>query len=150
MVFYLEIKTRKMSSSKFHAKSTALEVIEGHDLAGYETIVTGGASGIGIETVRALAKAGARVIIGARDLVRAEPIAQSLRTETGSNKIELEQLDLASLKSVRNFVERFLEKKRPLHILINNAGINMYFRDSLILILFLYNLRNYGMSVGIY
>lgn len=83
-------------------------------------------------------------------MARAEPIAQSLRTETGSNKIELEQLDLASLKSVRNFVGRFLEKKRPLHILINNAGINMYFHDSLILILFLYNSRNYGMSVGIY
>jgi NAD(P)-dependent dehydrogenase (short-subunit alcohol dehydrogenase family) len=55
-------------------------------------------------------------------LTRAEPIAQALRTETGSNKIELEQLDLASLKSVRSFVKRFLEKKRPLHILINNAG----------------------------
>jgi len=55
-------------------------------------------------------------------LTRAEPIAQALRTETGSNKIELEQLDLASLKSVRDFVKRFLEKKRPLHILINNAG----------------------------
>ena len=111
-----------MSTKQFHAKSTALEVSEGHNLTGYETIVTGGASGIGIETVRALANAGARVIIGARDLTRAEPIAQSLRTETGSNKIELEQLDLASLKSVRDFVKRFLEKKRPLHILVNNAG----------------------------
>ena len=111
-----------MSDKKFHAKSTALEVIEGHDLTGYETIVTGGASGIGIETVRALAKAGARVIIGARDFSRAEPVAQTLRKETGSDKIELELLDLASLKSVRAFVQRFLEKKRPLHILINNAG----------------------------
>jgi short-subunit dehydrogenase involved in D-alanine esterification of teichoic acids len=62
-----------MSTKQFHAKSTAQEVIEGHNLTGYETIVTGGASGIGIETVRALAKAGARVIIGARDLMRAEP-----------------------------------------------------------------------------
>ena len=114
-----------MSDKKLHAKSTALEVIEGHDLTGYETIVTGGASGIGIETVRALAKAGARVIIGARDLSRAEPIAQTLRTETSSNKIEVELLDLGSLKSVKQFVARFLEKKRPLHILINNAGKNL-------------------------
>jgi NAD(P)-dependent dehydrogenase (short-subunit alcohol dehydrogenase family) len=114
-----------MSDKKLHAKSTALEVIEGHDLTGYETIVTGGASGIGIETVRALAKAGARVIIGARDLSRAEPIAQTLRTETGSNKIEVELLDLGSLKSVKEFVARFLETKRPLHILINNAGKNL-------------------------
>ena len=57
-----------MSGNKFHAKSTALEVIEGHDLTGYEIIVTGGASGIGVETVSAFAKANARVILAARDL----------------------------------------------------------------------------------
>ena len=72
--------------------------------------------------MRALTQAGARVIIGARDVSRAEKIAQTLRADTGNNKIEVEQLDLASLKSVRNFVKRFLETKRPLHILINNEG----------------------------
>ncbi len=112
-----------MSSNKFHAKSTALEVIEGHDLTGYEIIVTGGASGIGVETVRAFAKANARVILAARDLKKAQEVAEELIKSTGNNKIEIELLDLASLKSVNSFIERFLSKKRPLNILVNNAGI---------------------------
>ncbi len=112
-----------MADKKFSAKSTALEVIEGHDLTGYETIVTGGASGIGVETVRALAKAGARVVIATRDMKKAEEVALTLRKETGNEKIEFEHLDLASLKNVRAFVQRYLDMKRPLHILINNAGV---------------------------
>ena len=112
-----------MSGNKFHAKSTALEVIEGHDLTGYEIIVTGGASGIGVETVRAFAKANARVILAARDLTKAKSVADEIIKSTGNNKVEVEQLDLASLKSVRAFVERYLAKKRHLNILVNNAGI---------------------------
>jgi NAD(P)-dependent dehydrogenase (short-subunit alcohol dehydrogenase family) len=110
-------------SRKFHAKSSALEVIQGHDLSKYETIVTGGSSGIGIETARALAKAGARVVIGARDLPKAEEVAKKLRDETKNAKIEVEKLELDSLASVNDFVKRYLAKKRPLNILINNAGI---------------------------
>jgi len=112
-----------MSEKKFSAKSTALEVVEGHDLTGYEVIVTGGASGIGVETVRALAKAKARVLIATRDMKKAEEVALALRKETGNKNIEFEHLDLASLKNVRAFVQRYLDTKRPLHILINNAGI---------------------------
>ena len=112
-----------MSAKKFHAKSSALEVIEGHDLTGKEAIVTGGAAGIGVETVRALAKAGARVIIATRNLQQAQEVAQQLSKETGSNKIEAEKLDLTSLKSVREFAKNFLAKNRPLHYLINNAGV---------------------------
>ena len=112
-----------MSNKKFHAMSTALEVIEGHDLTGYEAIVTGGASGIGVETVRALAKANARVILAARDLVKANQVADELRKDIlNKNNIEVELLDLASLKSVKNFVEKYLSKNRPLNLLINNAG----------------------------
>jgi short-subunit dehydrogenase len=111
----------KMSGKKFSAKSTALEVIEGHDLTGYDTIITGAASGIGVETARALAKAGARVVIATRDLKKAEEVALTLRQETGNEKIEFEQLDLASLKNVQAFVQRYSDTKRPLHILINNA-----------------------------
>lgn len=107
----------------FGARSTALEVIAGHDLRGQDAIVTGGASGIGVETVRALATAGARVVIAARDLARAEPVAETLRGETGEQAIEAWQLDLASLKSVRSFVERFLAERQALQLLINNAGI---------------------------
>ena len=100
-----------------------MEVIQGHDLTGKEAIVTGGASGIGAETVKVLAKAGARVIIATRNLQQAQEVAQQLSKETGSNKIEAEKLDLTSLKSVREFSKNFLAKNRPLHYLINNAGV---------------------------
>ena len=86
-------------------------------------IVTGGASGIGVETVRALATAGAHVIIAARDLPKAESVAGTLRSETGSKQVEASLLDLASLASVRGFVDRFLAQERALDVLINNAAI---------------------------
>ena len=110
-------------SSKFGAKSTAMEVVEGIDLKGKEVIVTGASAGIGIETARALAKAGARVVIGARNLEKAEPVAKDIRESTKNPDVEVEKLDLGSLASVNEFVKRYLEKKRPLHILINNAGV---------------------------
>ena len=108
---------------KFGEKTRALEVVEGLDLTGKEAIVTGASSGIGVETVRALAKAGARVVIATRDLPKAQAVAQQLSKETGSNKIEAEKLDLTSLKSIREFSKNFLAKNRPLHYLINNAGV---------------------------
>ena len=110
-------------AKQFGEKSRALEVVEGHDLTGKEVIVTGASSGIGIETVRALAKIGARVIIAARDLKRANEVAEDIIKSTGNKNIEVEELELGSLKSVHAFVDRFLAKNRPLHILINNAGI---------------------------
>jgi NAD(P)-dependent dehydrogenase (short-subunit alcohol dehydrogenase family) len=107
----------------FGAKSTAREVFEGHNLSGREAIVTGGASGIGVETVRALALAGARVVIATRDAVKGEAVAATLRRETQSEKIEFRSLDLSSLQSVKRFVADFLALRRELHLLINNAGI---------------------------
>jgi NAD(P)-dependent dehydrogenase (short-subunit alcohol dehydrogenase family) len=107
----------------FGARSTAREVIDGHNLSGHEAIVTGGASGIGVETARALALAGARVIIATRDAAKGEAVAATLRKETGSAKIEFRPLDLASLQSVKSFVGDFLALRRELHLLINNAGI---------------------------
>jgi NAD(P)-dependent dehydrogenase (short-subunit alcohol dehydrogenase family) len=111
------------SKSKFGARSTALEVIAGHNLNGFDAIVTGGASGIGVETVRALAAAGARVVIATRDRTKGQSIAATLRGETRSDKIEFLPLDLSSLASVRAFVAQFLSLQRELHLLINNAGI---------------------------
>ncbi len=108
---------------RFGAKSTAMEVIAGHDLSGKNTIVTGGASGIGVETVRALASAGARVVLAARSQAQADEVAADVRSTTGSGKVEVGMLDLASLASVRGFVADYLAKSRPLHILINNAGV---------------------------
>ena len=110
-------------SKKFGFETRALEVVENVDLTGYEVIITGGASGIGIETVRALAKAGASVIILARDLKKAQEVADNIKESTGNKNIEIDELELGSLESVNAFVKRFLEKKRPLNILINNAGI---------------------------
>ncbi len=113
----------EQGASKFGAKSTAREVIAGHDLHGRDAIVTGGASGIGVETVRALAAAGARVVLATRDRAKGEAVAASLRKETGGGAIEFRALDLASLASVRAFVAEYLTLNRKLNILINNAGI---------------------------
>ena len=111
------------TTPRFGAQSTALEVIAGHDLHGRNTIVTGGASGIGIETVRALATAGAAVTIAARNKQVAEDVAATLRAETGNKAIDVGIVDLGSLASVRQFVAAYLARQQPLHLLINNAGI---------------------------
>jgi NAD(P)-dependent dehydrogenase (short-subunit alcohol dehydrogenase family) len=104
----------------FGFSTTASEVLSGIDLTGKTMIVTGGASGIGIETVKSLAAAGASVTIAARRPGAAEEVAQVLRAETGNSKIDVRALDLSDLKSVRSFVADWDE---PLHALVNNAGI---------------------------
>jgi NAD(P)-dependent dehydrogenase (short-subunit alcohol dehydrogenase family) len=125
--FFKDLKNKtkiiKMAS-KFGFETTALEVVEGIDLKGKEVIVTGASAGIGIETARALAKAGARVVLGVRNLEKAEPVAKDIRESTKNPNVEVEKLDLGSLASVNEFVKRYLEKKRPLNILINNAGVS--------------------------
>jgi NAD(P)-dependent dehydrogenase (short-subunit alcohol dehydrogenase family) len=107
----------------FGFETTALEVVKGHDLTGYEVIVTGGASGLGTETVKALASVGAKVTLAARDVAKGQLVADDLNKSLNLTSIEVEQLDLASLKSIKAFVERYLAKNRPLNILINNAGL---------------------------
>lgn len=104
----------------FGFSSTASEVLDGVDLGGKTIIVTGGASGIGTETVRALAAAGAAVTIAVRRPEAAESVAASLRASTGNEAIEVRRLDLADLASVRQFVDAW---NQPLNVLINNAGI---------------------------
>ena len=111
------------TGSKFGFETKALEVVEGINLKGKEVIITGASDGIGVETARALAKAGARVVIAARNLQKAEPVAKDIRESTKNPNVEVEKLELSSLASVNEFVKRYLEKKRPLHILINNAGV---------------------------
>lgn len=104
----------------FGFSSTAAEVLSSVDLLGKNMIVTGGASGIGIETVKSLASAGAAVTIAARRPEAAEEIARSLREQIENPQIEVRPLDLADLRSVRNFVADW---EKPLHALVNNAGI---------------------------
>jgi NAD(P)-dependent dehydrogenase (short-subunit alcohol dehydrogenase family) len=107
-------------TTPFSAKSTAAEVIEGIDLTGYRTIVTGGASGIGVETARALAGAGAEVTLAVRNLEAGQRTAADIVDSTGSKQVLVAPLDLADQGSVAAFVAGW---EGPLHILVNNAGI---------------------------
>jgi NAD(P)-dependent dehydrogenase (short-subunit alcohol dehydrogenase family) len=105
--------------SGFSARSTATEVLAGIDLTGRTAMVTGGYSGLGIETVAALHTVGARVIVPAR---RPE-VAGAALAARGLGAVEVETLDLADLVSVRAFAERFLATGRSIDILINNAAV---------------------------
>ena len=112
-----------MSVRSFWFCTTALEAIEGHVLKGYNIIVTGSNSGLGIETVRAFAKAGANCFMTARNIEKAQSVADDIISTTGNKNIHLDKLELDSLDSVNSYVEKFLEKDEPLHILVNNAGV---------------------------
>ncbi|MEU7140365.1 SDR family NAD(P)-dependent oxidoreductase [Nocardia sp. NPDC046473] len=102
---------------------TALEVIADHDLTGREAIVTGGAAGLGFETARALAAAGARVVLAGRDQQVGAAAVAALRASTGNDRIVFRPLDLASLESVTTWAHKHAATGKPLHILILNAGI---------------------------
>ena len=99
-------------------RPTALEVVAGHDLSGKTAVVTGGASGIGVETVRALASAGARVTIAARNTDQAAGVAFAV-----GGDVNVGALDLADLDSVRAFARRWLSNNDKLDLLIENAGV---------------------------
>ncbi|MFF3463658.1 SDR family NAD(P)-dependent oxidoreductase [Streptomyces sp. NPDC002619] len=103
--------------SGFGADSTADDVLRGIDLTGRLAIVTGGYSGLGLETTRALTKAGARVVVPAR---RAGSAREAL---TGLDGVEVDEMDLGDLDSVRGFAERFLASGRTVDYVINSAGI---------------------------
>jgi NAD(P)-dependent dehydrogenase (short-subunit alcohol dehydrogenase family) len=103
--------------SGFGATSTASEVLAGIDLTGRLAIVTGGYSGIGLETTRALTRAGAHVVVPARRRATAE---EALR---GFDDVEIDELDLGDLGSVRAFAERFLASGRGIDVFIGSAGI---------------------------
>ncbi len=103
--------------SGFGAESTAAEVIAGVDLTDRLAIVTGGYSGIGLETTRALAAAGAHVVVPAR---RPDVAADALAAIAG---VEIAELDLGDLESVADFAGHFLASDRPVHLMIDNAGI---------------------------
>ncbi|MFD5659238.1 SDR family NAD(P)-dependent oxidoreductase [Streptomyces hirsutus] len=103
--------------SGFGARSTTAEVLRGIDLTGKLAIVTGGYSGIGLETTRALAGAGAHVVVPARRRAAAQEAV------AGIHSVEVDELDLSDLESVRGFAERFIASGRGIDLLINNAGI---------------------------
>ena len=108
---------QKPINSGFDFHSSASDVIQGIDLRGKIAIVTGGNTGIGLETTKVLAAAGATVIVPARDIEKARKNLQ------GIPNVALEAMDLMSPASIEAFCEKFLASRRPLHLLINNAGI---------------------------
>jgi len=113
--------------ARLSARTTAEEATIGLDLTGKVAIVTGANSGIGAETARVLALRGAHVIMACRDLARADAARQQLLLKSKGRipeaRLELIRLDLASLASVRTFAREYVAQKRPLHLLINNAGV---------------------------
>lgn len=104
--------------SGFTPASTVDDVMAGIDLTGKNAIVTGGHSGLGLVATRALAEAGASVVVGSRDTDRAA------KAVAGIQNVEVRQLDLLVPASIDAFAARYLDSGRPLHILINNAGFS--------------------------
>ena len=105
-------------ASLFNRKSTGKEVLADIDLSGKVAIVTGGYSGIGLETTRALAEKGAKVIVAGRSMQRAKENLAEL-----NQSIEMASMDLSDLTSVQSFANTILTKLDHVDLLINNAGI---------------------------
>jgi NAD(P)-dependent dehydrogenase (short-subunit alcohol dehydrogenase family) len=103
--------------SGFGAASTAAEVIVGCDLTDKIAVVTGGSSGIGVETVRAFRSAGAKVVVPAHDIAKAKEDLSDMPD------VRVETTDLLDPGSIDAFAERFLRNNEKLHVLVNNAGI---------------------------
>lgn len=116
------VRLTMTAAERFGSRTTSEEAIAGVSLAGKTAIVTGASSGLGVETARVLALAGADVVLACRSVPAGEAVASSLRAK-GTGSLRVEALDLADLDSVRAFADRFVAQKNPLHLLINNAGI---------------------------
>jgi NAD(P)-dependent dehydrogenase (short-subunit alcohol dehydrogenase family) len=107
-------------TTPFGFDSTAAEVLEGVDLSGKRAIVTGAASGIGVETARALAGAGAAVTLAVRDADKGGEVAADIAKSAGNEQVEVGALELTDPASIDSFARAW---SGPLHILVNNAGV---------------------------
>ena len=138
-------------TSAFGAKSTAREVAASHDLNGVRAVVTGAASGIGVETARALAERGADVTLAVRNMVAGRTIADQINRANPRARVEANLIDLSSLASVRAFTDAW--DNEPLHILINNAGVMAcpqdYTEDGLEMQIGTNHFGHYLLSVGL-
>ncbi len=92
-------------------------------MQGKTVLITGANRGIGKETTRVLARMGATIVMACRNLTKANPVGEAIKRENGNGQIEVMQLDVASLNSIREFVVRFGGKYQKLNVLINNAGL---------------------------
>lgn len=109
-----------MITNDFDDTTTALQVVEGLDLSGRRAVVTGASSGIGVETARALAHAGAQVTLAVRDVEAGERTRADIAPTSGRPDVQVAHLDLADLTTVDAFTAAW---HGPLHILVNNAGV---------------------------
>ncbi|MBZ2206607.1 SDR family NAD(P)-dependent oxidoreductase [Massilia soli] len=109
-----------MITTPFGFASTAHDVLRDIDLSGQRAIVTGGSSGIGIETARALAAAGAEVTLAVRNMDAGQQVADALNAAGRHNNVRVAHIDLSDQGSVTSFVAHW---QGPLHMLINNGGI---------------------------
>jgi NAD(P)-dependent dehydrogenase (short-subunit alcohol dehydrogenase family) len=108
----------------FGATSTTEQVLKGVNLTGKRVLVTGVSAGLGIETARALASHGAEVVGAARDLSKAQVATEQVRAEAaGGGSLQIVELDLASLASVRRCADGLLASGKPLDLIIANAGV---------------------------
>jgi NAD(P)-dependent dehydrogenase (short-subunit alcohol dehydrogenase family) len=109
-------------TTRFDATSTADDVVADADLTSVRALVTGASSGIGLETARSLARAGAEVTLAVRNTDAGVEVAEDIAKSTGSDGVHVAALDLADRATVASFVESW---NGPLHLLINNAGAIM-------------------------
>ncbi|MGQ4515027.1 SDR family NAD(P)-dependent oxidoreductase [Streptomyces sp. DW26H14] len=107
-------------TTPFTRASTAADVLAGVDLSGRRAVVTGGASGIGVETARALTAAGAAVTLAVRNPEAGRRVAADIASTTGRDTVAVEPLELTDRSSVAAFAGRW---RGPLHMLVNNAGV---------------------------
>jgi NAD(P)-dependent dehydrogenase (short-subunit alcohol dehydrogenase family) len=112
--------TSSLIRTPFGFRSTASDVLAGIDLSDKRAIVTGASSGIGIETARALAEAGAAVTLAVRNTTEGNNVASDIKKTTGSSRVDVRSLELTDPASIDAFVEGW---DGPLHILVANAGV---------------------------
>src|ERR1700692_4934173 len=116
------MKESAMPTTNYGAATTAAEIVTDVDLHGRRAIVTGASSGIGVETARALASAGADVTLAVRNVEAGTKVADGIAEKLlpGAGAVHVARLDLADSASVADFVRAWTG---PLHILVNNAGV---------------------------
>ena len=114
-----------MSTIHLGSRTTAEQALRGASLSGKRAIVTGASSGLGVETTRVLALAGADVTLAVRSVPAGEAVAADLRAALplAAGKLDVRPLDLADLASVRAFTDAIAAEGRPIDLLINNAGV---------------------------